>query len=315
MDKNIDYVIAIAECGSVSKAAEILYISQPSLSRYISRLENEIGVKLFVRGISGVTLTEAGKVYVEYAKEIHCLGSSLKKKMNEFRMRETVTEIRIGTTMMTYSYLTGEVEATLSNEYPGCRVFFENVLSKNLEELMESGTVNFSLGPDICNHSQFDYRILQTYSYVLLVPVRYDFSKYTCGISKENYPVLNLKELAPFDLVLQEKHTNVRKEIDNVLSDCGIQVNSKIDLVNSQMVVQAVERQLGCCIIPESFLHFVSKPETLNVYELALDIKSYHGLIMKRGKILSAPEAAIIKILADMVNKEIRQLRNIFTAK
>ena len=50
MDRSIDYVIAVAECKSISQAAEMLYISQPSLSRYLSNLENELGVNLFVRG-------------------------------------------------------------------------------------------------------------------------------------------------------------------------------------------------------------------------------------------------------------------------
>ena len=73
MDRSIDYVIAVAECRSISQAAEMLYISQPSLSRYLSNLENELGVNLFVRTLNGTELTEAGKIYLEYAKEIKLL--------------------------------------------------------------------------------------------------------------------------------------------------------------------------------------------------------------------------------------------------
>ena len=70
-----------AECGSISKAAELLYISQPSLSRYLSNLENELGMALFVRTINGTELTEAGKIYVEYAKEIRRLRSTMNAKL------------------------------------------------------------------------------------------------------------------------------------------------------------------------------------------------------------------------------------------
>ncbi|MFR1061218.1 MAG: LysR family transcriptional regulator [Enterocloster sp.] len=73
MERDIDYVIAVAECGSISQAAEMLYISQPSLSRYISSLEHDLGVGLFVRTINGTELTEAGKIYLKYAKEIKLL--------------------------------------------------------------------------------------------------------------------------------------------------------------------------------------------------------------------------------------------------
>ena len=70
MDKSIDYVIAVAECRSIHKAAEILYISQPSLSRYISKIEQQLGMALFERTVSGIEMTTAGEVYVYYAKQI-----------------------------------------------------------------------------------------------------------------------------------------------------------------------------------------------------------------------------------------------------
>ena len=64
------YVIAIAEKGNVSKAAESLFISQPSLSRYIKDLENRLGVQLFQRINNRLILTHAGEKYVETAKRL-----------------------------------------------------------------------------------------------------------------------------------------------------------------------------------------------------------------------------------------------------
>ena len=98
MEKDIDYVIAVAECGSISKAAELLYISQPSLSRYLSNLENELGMALFVRTINGTELTEAGNIYVEYAKEIRRLRSTMNDKHRELKRTEA-KRIRVGMTL------------------------------------------------------------------------------------------------------------------------------------------------------------------------------------------------------------------------
>ena len=64
MIKELSYVIAIAEKGNVSKAAESLFISQPSLSRYIKDLENRLGVQLFQRINNRLILTHAGEKYV-----------------------------------------------------------------------------------------------------------------------------------------------------------------------------------------------------------------------------------------------------------
>lgn len=67
MDKAIAYVLAIAEKKSITEAAKSLYISQPSLSRYLSSLEKQLGLNLFTRTVEGTELTEAGKLYVQYS--------------------------------------------------------------------------------------------------------------------------------------------------------------------------------------------------------------------------------------------------------
>ena len=70
MLKELTYVLAVAEEGNVSKAAEILYISQPSLSRYIRDLQARLGVQLFQRINNRLVLTYAGEKYVETSKQI-----------------------------------------------------------------------------------------------------------------------------------------------------------------------------------------------------------------------------------------------------
>ena len=88
VDRDIEYIIAVSECRSTHKAAERLYISQPALSRYISRIEQDLGVVLFCRRSYGMELTEAGKLYVSYAKEIKSLRSSMEKELRQFMGRK-----------------------------------------------------------------------------------------------------------------------------------------------------------------------------------------------------------------------------------
>lgn len=63
--EKLNYIIAIAEERNLTQAAKRLYISQPTLTLYLNRLENELGVKLFDRTKSPVTLTDAGAYYLE----------------------------------------------------------------------------------------------------------------------------------------------------------------------------------------------------------------------------------------------------------
>lgn len=68
--QTLEYFIALAECGSINKAAQVLYIAQPSLTKSLQNLEDELGMKLFVRGRSGIVLTDAGKKILPQARQV-----------------------------------------------------------------------------------------------------------------------------------------------------------------------------------------------------------------------------------------------------
>ena len=78
----LEYVIAIAEEQSITKAADRLYISQPALTASINKLEAELGVKLFDRQRPPVKLTPAGALYIKEMNRIHQLQFELKKHLS-----------------------------------------------------------------------------------------------------------------------------------------------------------------------------------------------------------------------------------------
>ena len=77
VNKNPEYFLTIAKEGNISKAADILYVSQSYLSQYISKLESSFDVKLFDRSKTPIELTEAGKIYFNYLQANNQLYSKL----------------------------------------------------------------------------------------------------------------------------------------------------------------------------------------------------------------------------------------------
>ena len=75
--QQLKYVIGVSEIGSLNKAAEILYVSQPSLTTAIKDIENEFNVKLFNRSSKGISLTNEGKEFVQHARQIYAQYESL----------------------------------------------------------------------------------------------------------------------------------------------------------------------------------------------------------------------------------------------
>ena len=78
MDKTIKYVLEVARCGGIAKAARNLFITPSALSKYIIQKEDELGVKLFARDGNKFTLTYPGERYVEMLRE----AENLQEKMN-----------------------------------------------------------------------------------------------------------------------------------------------------------------------------------------------------------------------------------------
>ena len=83
--KNFEYVSAIDEYGGISGASEFLNIAQPALSRYLKKLEGELGVELFDRSKLPLAPTEAGKRYINAGKKIISIERQLEKELSEIK--------------------------------------------------------------------------------------------------------------------------------------------------------------------------------------------------------------------------------------
>ena len=86
--QQLHYVIVISETGSLSKAAEVLYISQPSLSNAVQELERELGVTLFHRSGHGMSLTNDGMEFVTYARQVYYQYEDLLEKYSRSGTRK-----------------------------------------------------------------------------------------------------------------------------------------------------------------------------------------------------------------------------------
>ena len=86
--QQIRYVIAIAETGSMGKAAERLFVSQPSLTKAVQELEKELGLALFTRSSRGVTLTTEGVRFLPYARQVEGQYLNLMEEFGRIEKRK-----------------------------------------------------------------------------------------------------------------------------------------------------------------------------------------------------------------------------------
>jgi len=142
MERNqLLYVIEAAACGSITKAADKLHISQPSLSNQIISLEKELGIPLFERIRKRIHLTPAGEVFVQEARKIINSFTSLEQLMEEHAHQRT-GKIRIGALSIMCSLKIPEMVHDFKQEYSGINISLLESGSASLLQSLEQNEID-----------------------------------------------------------------------------------------------------------------------------------------------------------------------------
>lgn len=140
--KHLQYIITVADEGNITKAAEKLFISQSSLSYYLTTVEKQIGTPLFLRQRHGVTITPAGEKYVEACRKIVAIKNELYKEIAELKEAERIT---IGSSSVWGSRFLAENLPSFEKRYPGVLFQVSQVESIYMKPDIQSGRIAFAL--------------------------------------------------------------------------------------------------------------------------------------------------------------------------
>lgn len=141
MLKSFEYVIAVAEHESISAAAEALGIAQPSLSRYLVKIEKELGVEFFDRSTIPLQLTEAGKCYVTAGQKMIDLNRQMMKQLGEIKSDRNRL-LRIGTGPSRAPAIIPRILRAFGRQHPKVRVSTEEARTSQLADQLSSGNLD-----------------------------------------------------------------------------------------------------------------------------------------------------------------------------
>ena len=142
--RDFEYIAEIARYGSISKAAEALYLSQPTLTKFLQRVEREAGQPLFHRVGKRFVLTPAGEVYVARAKSILQLEHQLEQELADLAAMRSGS-IRLGTTAGRSSYIARQVAPLFRQEFPGVRLLLHISHTERLMKMMQNNELDMAL--------------------------------------------------------------------------------------------------------------------------------------------------------------------------
>lgn len=140
----LKYFLTVAREGNITKAADVLHITQPTLSKQLMELENEIGKKLFIRGNRKITLTQEGVLLRKRAEEIIDLVHKTEKELEQ--SEDTVSgNIYIGAGETKLIRYVAKTAKNMQTEYPLVHFHIESGDAKTVYEQLDKGLIDFGL--------------------------------------------------------------------------------------------------------------------------------------------------------------------------
>lgn len=249
MDINhLRYVVALSETKNFSKAAELLFISQPALSQYISRLEKNINVKLFNRNKSDVSITEAGKIYVEDAKIIIELNNKLMNKMKDFSS-ETKNILTVGVSQFYGKYFIPRIIPKFREISPSLSIKIYEAESKILEQNLLDDKIDIAIIPLPISSKDIKYEVL--YDEKILFAVNSTNKKLN-----ELKDVTNLSIFKDEPFILLKKGFKLRTLTEDICNEYGFTPKVAFEAENLDTLNSLVSNNLGMSFLPDIINRF-----------------------------------------------------------
>ena len=198
--RHLRYFAAVAAHGSFNRAAQTLHLTQPALSRQVKDLEDELGVRLLVRGKNAVTLSDAGEVFYEEARDLLARADQAVRRVRGDGRSEV---LRVGyAPSMTAGIMPGALEK-FQAATPGVRIELADLSSREMNALAKAGQLDLLITPEPSAEAavpEFQWSELRRMSLVLVMPEAHPLAKLQripmarlrdlplIGLARENYP-------------------------------------------------------------------------------------------------------------------------------
>lgn len=279
----------VAKLGSITKAAEYLYISQPAVTQGIKTLEKMMGATLFIRTKKGVTLTEEAKVLYNYIDEGLTYIKNGESKFQELMNLQDGT-LKIGaSTTVTQHVLLPYLEK-FTSLYPNINVSITNHLTSDLIKLLRNGTVDLL----ILNLPTEEHPDLEITPFVEVHDILAVGEKLKSLSNKKQ----NLKELLNKDFIFQKSPSNTRAYLDNFLRSKNIEITPKYDVVSFNLVKDMTKIGLGIGYLTKEFISNEIENKELYPIELNPPIPPrFIGLVTLKKNIPSFASRSFINII------------------
>src|SRR5208283_5060691 len=285
---------AVAQTRSFTRAAEVVHLTQPGISKHIKQMEEYYGVPLFDRLGKRVALTQAGEVLFEATREIMASITAAEQRIEDLKGLRGGRLI-LGASFAIGIYFLPGILSVFRKQHPAVEVTLdislgERIVARILANKLDLGLVSHEVHDPRLTCSQF-----MTDELIAIAPRNHRWAK-----KREIKPLELLEET----FIVAARGAGIRAVVEERLRDRGIVLKNVLDFGNLEGVKRAVEVGLGVSIQTRSVVQReVSAGSLVGVALAGMDAKLVHFYVHRKDKHLSNAVKAFLALLPDSASK------------
>ncbi|MGD9582318.1 MAG: LysR family transcriptional regulator [Lysobacterales bacterium] len=288
-----------AKLGTLSRAAEALFLSQPSISLQIAALEREFGKRLMQRRGRRVTLSREGEMLYELALPLidglDGLDQAFRGKIDGL----DAGELNIAAGTSTIQYLLPPLVQAFRKQQPSVRLQLHNVTGSDGLAMLRSDQVDFAVGSMLDVPNDLAWEPVYAFDPMLITPLNHPLS---------GKAAITLKDLSPYGLILPPKRLTTYRLVDLIFQQARVPYHVAIEVGGWEVIKQFVAMGLGISIVTGICLTPTDRLEVRNMRQF-FPPRQY-GVVMRKGKYLSPQARAFV----DLVRPGLFERRDYFAA-
>ena len=299
--KDFEYISEIGRSGSILKASKALYISQPALSKFLQKVENETGTLLFHRVGHHLVPTFAGQEAIRIANEILFLNHQLENTLDDIAHKNR-GEIRFGLPLSRGNYFLSEIFAKFHRLLPEVRINIFEDGTKILLRKLRTGELNLILANFIEKEKYHDleYRVFCDEEMVLAAHKSFHLASKAFLHNDYKFPCLRAEDWTDLPFIALTEEQLSYSFAERYISELGISTRKVLKIRNLAQAIFAVKQGLGVTICPSMPLGEQYRDiEYFSLYGSNSYGKLRVGIIHRKDDYISVPEKKLIEICAE----------------
>ena len=278
----------VARLGSVSRAAEALYLSQPAVTLQLQALERELGVRLLERSGRRLSPTREGALLYEMARPLVEGLDNLAATFREQVRGLDAGELNVAAGSSTILYLLPGIVDAFRQRHADVRLSLHNVTGASGLDLLRSDAVDLAVGSMLDVPADLSYAPVYRFEPMLIMPPEHPLA---------DKPDLKLEDLSPYGLILPPKRLTTYRLVDLVFQQNRVPYTVALEVGGWEVIKQYVAMGLGISIVTAICLTEADR-QRLAARSLArwFPSRSY-GIVMRKGKFLSAQARAFVELI------------------